>query len=102
MTFRVIAEAAAEQDWREAVEWYEAREAGVGLRFDRAVLEFLSGLARNPERFPAATRLTRKAKMPEPWPFSIFFVINTRHREVKVLAIWHGSRNPDELRKRLK
>jgi len=40
--------------------------------------------------------------MPEPWPYSIYFTINKEHREVKVVAIWHGSRNPVELRRRLK
>ena len=102
MTFKVIAEADAERDWREAVEWYENRESGVGLHFDNVIREFLSTLSYDPERFRAATRLTRKAKMSDPWPFSIYFAINTQHREVKVLAIWHGSRNPAELRKRLK
>lgn len=24
------------------------------------------------------------------------------HREIRVLAVWHGARNPDELRRRLK
>ena len=34
MTFQVIAEAAAKRDWNEAVDWYEEREPGVGLRGD--------------------------------------------------------------------
>jgi hypothetical protein len=35
--------------------------------------------------------------------FSIpYFTINVEHREVKILAIWHGARNPAELRRRLK
>jgi len=46
--------------------------------------------------------LTRKAKMPEPWPYSIYFTVNAGHREVKILAVWHGARNPAELRRRLK
>jgi len=102
MTFKVIAEAEASAEWNEAVDWYEAQEAGVGLRFDDVLRIFLQTLARNPERFGLATSLTHKAKMPPPWPYSIYFTINVEHREVKVVAIWHGARNPAELRRRLK
>jgi plasmid stabilization system protein ParE len=102
MTFRVIAEAEAKREWNEAVDWYEARETGVGWRFDDELQAFLQTLAHNPERFRFAAPLTRKTKMPEPWPYSVYFIINAENREVKVLAIWHGARNPAELRRRLK
>jgi toxin ParE1/3/4 len=101
MTFKVIAEAEAKREWNEAVDWYETRETGVGWRFDDELQAFLQTLKQNPERFRLVARLTHKATMPEPWPYSIFFTINTEHREVKILAIWHGSRNPRELRRRL-
>jgi plasmid stabilization system protein ParE len=102
MTFKVIAEAEAELEWNEAVDWYEGREPGVGLRFDDELRKFLQTLARDPERFRLATRLTRKAKVPGPWPYSVYFTVNHEQREVKVLAVWHGSRHPAELRRRLK
>jgi len=102
MTFKVIAEADAKRDWHDAVSWYEEREQGVGLRFDHALRTFLQSLAKNPERFLLATQLTHKAKMPPPWPYSVYFTINTTHCEVKILAIWHGARNPAELPRRVK
>lgn len=102
MTFRVIAEAQAKREWNEAVDWYESRQPGVGLRFDDALRTFLKTLSQNPDRFQLATRLTHRAKVPPPWPYSVYFTISTAHQEVKVLAIWHGARNPAELRRRLK
>jgi plasmid stabilization system protein ParE len=102
MTFKVITEAEAERDWHEAVMWYDEREPGVGDRLNVAIRAVLQTLARQPERFSRATRLTHKAKMPPPWPYSVDFTVNTEHREVKVLAVWHGARNPAELRRRLK
>jgi plasmid stabilization system protein ParE len=101
MTFKVIAEAEATLEWNEAVDWYEAKEAGVGLRFDEELRAFLETLAQEPERFRPATRLARKAKLPRPWPYSVYFAISKAHREVKVLAIWHDKRNPAALRRRL-
>ena len=102
MTFKVIAEAEAKREWNEAVDWYEAQETGVGWRFDDELQAFLQTLARNPDRFRLAARLTHKAKLPEPWPYSVYFTINVEHREVKIIAVWHGSRNPAELLRRLK
>ncbi len=98
----VIAEAEAKWEWNEAVDWYEEREMGVGWRFDDELQAFLRTLTQDPERVRLATALTRKAKMPEPWPYSIYFTVNVEYREVKILAVWHGSRNPAELRRRLK
>ena len=102
MTFKVIAEAEAKREWNEAVDWYEEGEVGVGWRFDDDLQAFLQTLRHNPERFRLATPSTRKAKMPEPWPYSIFFSMDAERREVRVLAVWHGARDPDELRRRLK
>lgn len=101
MTFEVIADAEAQCDWDEAVDWYERQEPGTGPRFDDALRNFLHLLVRDPERFPLASRLTRKAKMPEPWPLSVYFVINKEHSEIKLVAIWHGRRNPALLRRRM-
>lgn len=102
MSFNVIAEAEAKADWNEAVDWYEEREPGTGLRFDDALRTFLQSLSRNPERFTRVSRLTHKAKMLGPWPYSAYFTVNREHGEVKILAIWHGARNPATLRGRLR
>jgi len=40
--------------------------------------------------------------MPEPWPYSVFFVVKRQTSEVIISTIWHGARNPAELRRRLK
>jgi len=102
MTFTVIVEGDAERDWQEAVMFYDEREPGISRRLNAAVREMLHTLARQRERFRLASRLTHKAKMPPPWPHSVYFTIDKEHREVKVVAIWHGARNPAELRQRLK
>ena len=45
MTFTVIIEAEAEQDWHEAVMWYDEREPGVSVRLNLAMRELLHTLA---------------------------------------------------------
>ena len=101
MTFNVLTEADAQREWHEAVMWYEEHEPGAGLRLNDAILAVLQTLATQPDRLPRATRLTHKAKIPPPWPYAVYFTINAEHREVKVLAVWHGARNPAELQRRL-
>ncbi len=94
MTYTVVAEPAARREWNEAVDWYEEREAGLGLRFNEELQAFLQTLAQDPERYRLAPRLTRKAKMPGPRPYPVYFIVKRENREVRGLAIWHGARNP--------
>ncbi len=97
----VITEPEAEHEWNEAVDWYDQREPGVGHRFNAVVRDYLKVLAAQPERFPLVGRLTRKVKIKD-WPYSILFVVDDEHRQLKVVAVWHGKRNPAELRRRLR
>jgi plasmid stabilization system protein ParE len=99
--FRVLVEAEAGLEWNSAVDWYEEHEPGVGLRFNAEVHALLKVLSRDPERFPLVSRLTRKARIPG-WPYSVFFAIEATHREIKVIAIWHGARDPKTLERRLR
>lgn len=66
MTFRVVIEAEAEREFAEAVNFYDKRKPGLGQRFAREVRGAFRIVCENPERFPFASRLTRKAKMPPP------------------------------------
>ncbi len=102
MTFRVVIEEEAEREFAEAVDFYDGREPGVGQRFARELRAFFKTVCKNPERFRMVSRLTRKARPPKPWPYSVFFVIKPTASEIIISTIWHDSRNPAELRRRLK
>src|SRR5438309_2152346 len=101
MSFRIVHEDEAKAEFREAIATYEEQSEGRGIRFVRKVDEVMATVAAQPFRFAKAGRLTRRARVLG-WPYSIFFSINEEHREVKVVAVWHGKRNPAELRQRLK
>ena len=102
MSFRVVIAAEAEREFAEAVAFYDKREPGVGQRFARELQVFFNTVCAAPERFRCASRLTRKAKLPKPWPYSVYFVIKRETSEVMITTIWHASRNPAALRRRLK
>jgi plasmid stabilization system protein ParE len=98
--FRLLVDGPATQDWVEAVEWYTNQEIDLGRRFNLAMRELLREIARDPARFPTIRKKTQRARLLG-WPYSIYFVTNHGTRSVKVTAVWHGSRNPKFLDKRV-
>ena len=101
MSFRVIHDLEATFEFREAVAWYESQAEGLGVRFTLEVDAVIAAIISRPFRFSKAGRKGRKARV-HGWPYSIYFVVNEAHAEIKVIAVWHGARNPAELRRRLK
>ena len=101
MSFRIIHDPEATVEFREAVAWYEEQSKGLGVRFVVEVGAVMAVISAQPFRFSRASRKSRKARI-QGWPYSIYFTVNEAHSEVKVLAIWHGARNPAQLRQRLK
>ena len=101
MTFRTVIEAEAEREFAEAVAFYDEHQPGVGQRLARDVRDTFREICKNPKRFRLVTQLTRKVKVLD-WDYSIYFSIKSETAEVVISTIWHGARNPAELRRRLK
>ena len=101
MNFRVIHDTEAAFEFREAVAWHEGQAEGLGVRFTLEVDSVMAAIVSHPFHFSKAGRKGRKARV-HGWPYSIYFVVNETHSEIKVIAVWHGARNPAELRRRLK
>ncbi len=100
MTYKVVIERSAEEDFAAAAGFYEGFQAGLGQRFTQEVLAVFRRASLNPEMFPMATGRVRKAKIPN-WPYSFYFTIKPAAAELVISTIWHGSRDPAELRRRL-
>jgi plasmid stabilization system protein ParE len=101
MSFRVIYDSEAAFEFREAIVWYESQRDGLGVRFIVDIDKVIAAISAQPFRFSKAGNKSRKAQILG-WPYTIYFAVNEGHSEVKVIAIWHGARNPAELRRRLK
>ncbi len=89
----------AQEDYRQALAWYEQRQPGLSREFEVELEELYERIRRNPEFFAQETATVRKARMPR-FKYGIYFTVEGD--EIGVLAIYHPSRNPDALRKRLK
>ncbi len=101
MSFGLIIEAVVREEIRQAGDWYEAQEAGVGGRFAVALDEYLQKIALDPFRYPKVGPTTYKSKIIG-WPYAIFFTILEDKQRVKIVAVWQGNQDPAKLRKRLK
>ncbi|HZF01313.1 MAG TPA: type II toxin-antitoxin system RelE/ParE family toxin [Methylomirabilota bacterium] len=101
MSFNVIFKTEAEAEFNEAIAWYDLQTDGVGQRFAREVNSTLFEAAKDRERFPFAGPTTQKIKMLD-WPYSIYFTLLEDSAQLIVVSVFHGARNPAELRRRLK
>ena len=86
-------------DYLLAIGWYEERQPGLGREFELELQDLLERISRNPNFFSKATDTVRKARMPR-FNYGVFFTVEGD--DIGVLAIYHPSRNPDALRRRLK
>ncbi len=100
MSYRVVYDSEAGFEFRQAVAWYEGQSEGLGVRFTLEVDKTVAGIAAEPLRFSEAGRIARKARVLG-WPYTVYFVINETHAEIKIVAVWHGARNPHKLKRRL-
>lgn len=87
----------ADLDYLQALEWYEAQQPGLGSEFDAELHALFERIAQNPELFQKETGTVRKAQMPR-FKYRVYFTVEGA--EIGVVAIWHPSRNPGELRRR--
>lgn len=101
MSFRLLHDAEATVEFQEAVAWYERQRAGLGVHFVLAVDKVMSAISSQPLRFSRASQSSRKARVPG-WPYTIHFTVNEAQQEVRVIAVWHGARNPASLKRRLR
>ncbi len=96
---RVRLKSPADLDYLQALEWYEKRQPGLGQEFDGELLALFERIKQSPELFQKETSVVRKARMPR-FKYRIYFTVEGD--EIGVLAIWHPSRNPEALLRRLK
>ena len=80
----------AEAELAEGFKWYEARVAGLGLEFIRAVDSLFNSIIRNPQAFPVVYERARRA-LTRKFPYEVFFMVDAD--SVVVLAVFHAKRN---------
>lgn len=100
MRYELILDTQAEDDIADAALWYEEQRTGLGEQFVLRFEEALDLLAENPHIFAQVYSHFRRALMKQ-FPYAIFYSIDVSQAIVEVIGVFHGSRNPEIIKKRL-
>jgi toxin ParE1/3/4 len=99
MSLRVIFKSSARAEFIEAIGWYELQRPGLGSEFALEIAETLRRAQTNPECFSKVRGEARKIHLRRFSHYNIYFAV--KEEAFSVLAVFHSSRNPSELRRRL-
>ena len=99
MSLRFIFKPDARLEFFEAIAWYDKERPGLGREFAREVIQVLHRARQQPEMFRTVRGRARKIRLKRFKAYSIYFAV--KDDAFSVVAVFHGSRNPAELTRRL-
>jgi plasmid stabilization system protein ParE len=91
--YRTIISSKAQREIAESWNWYEDRQLGLGDRFLNEIAEHIRKIEQTPIKFPIRFKSYRETPVPV-FPFLIIYRINERKRIIRIVSIFHTSRNP--------
>lgn len=83
---------AAEIEFREAIEYYESREEGLGFDFAHEVYSAIGRAAEHPRAWPVLDRDIRRCQTRR-FPYGVLY--SQEKNGIYVLAVMHLHRQPD-------
>lgn len=92
MKRRTFVRPEAQTDIREAAQWYESRESGLGPRFVDRIRNTLQQVADHPLRFPIVGEGIRRALL-QKFPYSVYFI--NEPDGIAIIAVLHQHKRPD-------
>ena len=95
---RVVVRRAAAADIEDAYEWYESQRPGLGEEFLAALKSTQSRVIEQPEACPVLHRGTRRALIPQRFPYGLFYRVHGD--TIVVVACMHARRDPRRWRRR--
>ncbi|PYJ06696.1 MAG: hypothetical protein DME25_05955 [Verrucomicrobia bacterium] len=97
---RLIFRTEAKLEFFEAVARYEGEEPGLGREFAKEVVHALGRARRQPELYRRVRGRARKTRVKRFKAYNIYFAI--KEDAFSIISIFHSSRNPRELQRRLR
>ncbi len=95
--YKLIIKPFAEEDAKDAANWYNEKREGLGNEFLLALEAALNAIQRNPNHYQVVYKGLKRA-LTVRFPYGIFFTIE--EDTIYVLAIVHTSRSPKVWKKR--
>ncbi len=91
MGSRLVLGTGARSDIREAANWYETRQSGLGDRFLIELDHLFSRIEDNPLQFPLIDKSVRRGLL-RSFPYGIYFLFEAPR--ILVIAVLHLHRRP--------
>jgi len=92
--YKVLILPLAKIDVKEAADWYNSRQEGLGRKFTLHVRQKINLLRKGP--FNYVTRYDDvKTAVLDIFPFMIHYTVNNAEKLIIISAVLHTSRNPD-------
>lgn len=98
MEERYKLEKEARNDIKDSFKFYEEKQQGLGEKFLEKVDQKIEEVCEKPDRYSTFYKDIRKAPL-DKFPFNL--VYRLRDKIVSILAVWHKSRNPENLNSRI-
>ena len=95
---QVVVKPAAAADIEDAYQWYESQRPGLGEDFLAALRFTRDRVLERPEAFPVLHRDTRRALIPQRFPYGLFYRIYGE--TIVVVACMHAKRDPRQWQRR--
>jgi plasmid stabilization system protein ParE len=92
MRRRLILGPVAEDEFREAIAWYERQRKGLGKRFRLAVREALQQIRSIPESQPVVYQPDVRRALVDVFPYIVYYRVLVDG--IRVVSIFHTSRDP--------
>jgi toxin ParE1/3/4 len=96
---QVILTPEAKSEAREAYDWYEEQDRGLGDEFLRCLELAFRQVAQNPQQYPVRFDSFRRILIRR-FPYAIYFEDN--ETKIYVYSIFHCSQNPVKLTRKLR
>ena len=96
MKYVLVIKEEASSEIKNAFSWYEERKKGLGYEFINILEEYFERITKNPLLYPIGSGNEHVAVMKK-FPYKI--VYSLENQDVVVYAVFHSSRNPDDLKR---
>ncbi|PQJ80277.1 type II toxin-antitoxin system RelE/ParE family toxin [Polaribacter porphyrae] len=85
-----------------AFTFYRSKELDLGQRFKKSFQKIKLELKENPKLFKQVENNHRRAILSSSFPFTVHYLVNEKTRIVKIIGVFHQSRNLELVKEKIK
>jgi len=91
--YKIIISESAKTDIRQAAQWYNNQQKGLGKQFIHAIKDCVKTIQLQPEGFQIRYKNVRVG-IPNKFPYLVIYLIDKGINTISIIAVFHSSQNP--------